>query len=274
MGKKLSDKSKDKLHSLIGSGLVDVINEIRATEGSIQNDLKTRVPEYVVRDEELGLDGTLEEIAEEYGLTSEFNQYIKKDIVGGFRGYIGTSLHLITSLKDGIEDVIESLELGGSVAAGPETAGIGTIAVQVLGNTVQIPINIISQTIYSMIAATLGFVSGTYTINWKGAKQYAADMAIGYVGALASCIPILGSVIELGTNLDDKRDRIVYASKDRAKVWLLNRIRAEKGLPPIEKEPDLLDIIESSIEKAKLGKVKTKEYQAERVYAEDMAYDT
>ncbi len=237
------DSTRDKLKRVLNSGLESLYHEIRADEGSLRHRLLNEVPAYYVNDSELSVSGSLEDIASEYGLEDQFRLYMQSDIVGGVRGYLGTALHLVTSLKDGLEDVIESVELGVVTASGAATGGVATIPVTILGNIVQIPIVFLTQTAYSAIAGLLGYASGTYDFSKRGTVNYAVDVGKGYVGAAINVVPVLGSLIEIGTNLDDKQERIIYSSRTRAKYWLFNKIREMKGLPLKEKSPDLTDIV-------------------------------
>ena len=226
---------------ILKSGLISLYHELRQDDSSLSKQLTKGVYNYKTADSELGIkEDTLENIAKTHGLDTEFRKYVQSDIVGGLRFKISWLYHAVTSIKDGLEDIVEGVEAGATAAAAPETAGIGALAVQLMGADFEIPLYLVTQTAYSVLAAVLGYTSGTYTLTRRGLTDYATDMAKGYIGAAINIIPVLGIMVEWGTNLDDKVPRMIETSSRRTKIWLLNQIRKKKGMQLLEEEPDVI----------------------------------
>ena len=243
LGKRLAEAS-------FKSGLVSLYHEIRQDGSSFGRDLTTRVNDYKIQDEELGVNGTVREVAKSHGLEKELDAYVRRNVVGGIKGKLAYLLDLTTSIKDGLEDITEAAELAATAGAAIPTAGAGAVVVQIGSKTITVPLYIATQTAYTLLAGLLGYASGTYTFTGQGTKNYLADSALGYIGAIGSNVPVLGSLLEIGTNLDNKRPRIAEAASRRTETWLLNRIREKKGLPLLNvQEKDLEYIVRAGASK-------------------------
>ncbi|MFH1398761.1 MAG: hypothetical protein ABIG95_01460 [Candidatus Woesearchaeota archaeon] len=250
------------------SGFQRIYDELRGAEGSFSKDITTRVMGTKASDADLGIGGiTLEEIARQNGLEEEFGQYIRSDIIGGIRGRTAYALDLVTSMKDSLEDAVELAEVGGSAASA--VTGAGPIVIQIGGNTFEVPLYVAVQTVYTTLATLLGYVSGTYTLTAKGTVNYISDTIKG-MGVIGNAIPLLGSIFEFGTNLDDKRDRIAEASAQRASVWLINKIREKKGLPVLEQPRDLVGIIGTLGSKLRRNG-SLSDYEDKQIYGSDIS---
>jgi hypothetical protein len=214
----------------LSSGVHSLYQEVKGGKGSFRNDLTSRVNEYYLKDKDLGIGGSVKEIAAKYGLSNDLDAYIKKNVLGGLKGRLARLLDITTSIKDSLEDVVEA---GDILTVGQTTPS-------------QVPLYLASQSAYTILSGILGFTSGTYKFSRKGISNYLADSARGYLGAAANIVPILGSFIELGTNFDNKRPRIAEAASRKTAYWLVNKVRAQKGLGPLKSEDDLEQILRSS----------------------------
>ena len=220
--------------SMLKSGVSRLHDELKGGPGSFKQDLTERVQNYSLRNEKLGIQGNIGELAQKYGLGKKLDEYLNRNVIGGLRGKLAYTLDIVTSMKDAAEDVAEFTD----VLTVIPTAGAAT--------AIQVPIYLATQTVYSLLAGILGYSSGTYALDRKGTKNYISDMAKGYVGALGNVVPVLGSVFELGTNIDDKRARIAEAASRKTAQWLLGEIAKEKGID-IQETPELEKIVGDSI---------------------------
>jgi hypothetical protein len=228
-GIELSPKGIGKKLALtaLSSGIYNLYQEVKGGIGSFRNDLTKRVNEYYLRDQHLGISGSVKELAAKYGIANDLDAYIKRNVLGGLKGRLSHLLDLTTSIKDSLEDIVE---VGDLVTLGTTTP-------------TQVPIYLATQSAYTVLAGILGFSSGTYKLSKKGISNYFTDSAKGYLGVTANLVPAVGSLVELGSNFDNKRPRIAEAASRKTSYWLLNKIREKKGLPLLKTEDDLERIL-------------------------------
>ena len=202
------------------SGLYRAYQELTGGSGSFRNDLVDRINNYEVQDKQLGLKGTLRELAKEKGLERELDNYINNNVLNGLRGNLRKALDYVTTLKDSIDELVEGTDLA--------TGGITW--------PIQAPFYAATQTAYSIIAGILGYKAGIYAKSRRGLASYLADTAKGYVGAGINLIPYLGSIVEFGKNFDDKRPRIAQVAAHDTSYWFLNELRRRQGMPLLEED--------------------------------------
>ncbi|MBI4438675.1 hypothetical protein HY640_01960 [Candidatus Woesearchaeota archaeon] len=258
----------------VKSGLESLYHELRQDDSSFSKDLAARVRDYRIQDKELGISGSIRDVARKNGLDRELERYISQKVVGGLKGSVAYALDLVTSVKDGLEDVVEVGELAATAVGAAAGAGAGGVVVQVGSKAVKVPLYVATQTAYSVLAGILGYASGTYEFTGQGTRNYFVDVAKGYVGAFGSAVPVLGSVLELGTNLDDKRPRIAEAASRRAEVWLVNRLREKRGLPLVDAgQRDLEWLVRSGAKRVGEGRQALADYASKvrgPVYGSDV----
>lgn len=226
----LADKLK---FQMLHSGVSRLYHELKGGAGSFAEDLTQKINTYNISDGQLGISGSVNDLARQYGLERKFDDYIKRNILGGLRGRLAYALDLISSLKDSAEDVAEGSDLV-------------TIILSSATAPIQVPFYLATQTIYTLLAGMLGYTSGVYSFTRRGTFNYLTDTARGYFGALANTVPVLGSLFEISTNLDDKRHRIIEVAQRKAAYWLFNQIREQKRVPPLKSEEDLKSILDKT----------------------------
>src|SRR3989344_4183729 len=226
---------------LFKSGLYTLYQELTDGPKSFRPLVSEKMKQTEVYDAERRQHVSLYNLAKHHGLERELDHYIGQEF-NTQQGYIGKALHITTSIKDGLEELVELAETGASLAAGTPSAGAGSCIVEIAGNALEIPVYVVTQTLYSALAGVLGFSGKIYERNLKGVGQYAWDTAKGFAGALGNTIPIFGTALELFTNPDDKTDRIANALAKNVHQRLLQRIRGEVSLEErLQKEPGVFE---------------------------------
>ena len=226
--------------NLFKSGLYSLYQELTKGPKSFRPLVSERMKETLVYDSERGKEVSLYDLAKHHGLENELDHYIQQEF-SSQQAYIGKALHIVTNFKDGLEDLISAAELGADVAAGAPTAGTGTCVVEIGSKLIELPIYVVTQSLYTALSGILGFSGKIYERNLKGARQYAWDTTKGFAGALGSTIPFLGTALEFLTNPDDKTDRIATALSKNVHQRLLQRIRGETSLEErLQAKPGIL----------------------------------
>ena len=233
--------------SMLKSGLSRLNEELKGGQGNFKNDLTERVRNYHLRNDQLSVEGGIGELAQKYGLGKKLDEYINNNVIGGLRGRLAYTLDVLTSMKDAAEDAAELTDVITFIPTGGTSAAV------------QVPIYVATQTVYSLLAGILGYSSGIYTFDKKGTKSYFSDTAKGYIGALGNVVPVLGSVFELGTNIDDKRPRIAEAASRKTAQWLVGEIAKEKRIN-LEETPELEKIVGSYVPKGSTWRQKLMDY--------------
>jgi hypothetical protein len=223
----LADKLKGI--GLFKSGLVNLYHDIMQDEKSFNKSLRSGVLKYHVSEFE---GKTIEELAKENGLSDKVDKYIAEEFAGT-KMKLARALDLITSVKDGIEKIAEGAEAAGAVAGLALSLGAGTVAIEAGANTIEVPIYIASQALYTLVSGVLGFGSGTYTLNLEGAGKYLVDMGKGWLGAGMNMVPGFG-IAEQFINWDDKRGRIQEALAERTKQYIIAEIKKKQGISLIK----------------------------------------
>ncbi|MDD9953879.1 MAG: hypothetical protein OXR66_06100 [Candidatus Woesearchaeota archaeon] len=180
---------------LLKSGLYRLYQEIRGGKKSFSRDLERQIMEQRLPE----LQGkTLLEAARATNREDLLKETVRDELKFS-KSYVKRALDGITNVKDGLEDIIETAEVKGSLVTGG--------AAQVT-NILQLPIYLAVQTAYTAVKGVLGFGTGMYRRNLFGLKDYAIDTVKGYVGAIGSSIFGAGSIFEWMTNMDDVRPRM------------------------------------------------------------------
>ena len=262
----------------LNKGLADIINKARPGIVKLYNELsgKDRFHDRLlsqVRDDTITLnDGTsisLSELAEQYNLGNDFQQYLNDDIIGGLRGNLSKAYYWTSILKDSLEDVVQGVTFVVGAAAAPETLGASMVAAE----GAELPMDIIIQGIYAQLALVLGYGSGTYTFGKQGFKRVAYDLGMSTLDLVLKPIRGLSAVIEPFTNLGDPELSIVQASQNRAKYWLMQKVRERdpNAVPEFSRESELVDKVNSRFSKIKNSRTNS-EPEFKDLYTHDSPY--
>lgn len=208
---------------------------------------ETEVSDYVMNTQHDEI--SLGELAEQYNLTEEFQAYIRSDVLGGIRGNLSKAYYWTSSVKDGLENMMQAFTAAGEGATAVESGGL-TILV---GEGAEVPAELILQGVYNYLATTFGFLSGTYTLGKQGFKNYARDLGASNLDAILNMVPGPG-FLEYFTNLGDPIKSIKQASASRARYWLVQKIKETNPAVQIndfQKETDLVERISQMHDKIK-----------------------
>lgn len=209
---------------VLQDGLYRVYQEMKGGPGSFGQDLSQRILNTEIQDPQHQDTVTLQAFAKRHGCETQLGHYLKEEL-SVRKSYLARALDLTTSLKNGLDDLVEGTEAAVTLATAP--TGAGAVAAETGAEAIEIPLYAVAQTIYVALAGALGF-SGPHPIysrNLKGLLHYSSDMGKSMLGEAIDLIPAIGTLAKTATTFDDLRPRIAASLAKNVKERLFSEIK-------------------------------------------------